>query len=306
MLACEGFSRVSAEMGIQIMNIRVAVFFVSLLLLAAGPINAADESQYKPLQHKFQVYLGGFFPDVSSKITINGEVLPPGPGLDLEEVFGLEDSKALLWGGARWRISRRNHLEFEFVNLNRDGTRTAISEDIQIGDSIVKVGGRVDSTFDITLARLTYGFSLVRNDRMDIQLKAGLHLADLSTSLTLSGAACEVTMPGQMDCIGGAVPVVESQDITAPLPHFGGSFVYGITPSIAARLQIIGFAIELDKIDGSLVELDADFIWQPWDHFGFGVGLRYFDTNIESKSSDLNGKFEFDYFGPTLYVFGTF
>ncbi|MBT8444287.1 MAG: hypothetical protein KJO13_06050, partial [Gammaproteobacteria bacterium] len=98
----------------------------------------------------------------------------------------------------------------------------------------------------------------------------------------------------------------ETESVTAPLPHFGGSFVYGITPSIAARLQIIGFAIELDQIDGSIVELDADFIWQPWKNVGFGLGVRYFDTNIESKGSELNGKFEFDYFGPSIYVMGAF
>jgi len=287
------------------MNIRLTAFLVSLLLVAAGPVSAADEGQFKPLNHKFQVYLGGFLPNVSSEISINGDVVSP-PPVDFEEVFGLEDSKAVLWGGARWRISRRNNLEFEFFSLNRDGSRTAISDPIKIGDSIVQVGGDVASTFDTKLARLTYGFSLVRTERMDIQLKAGLHLADLETSVTLSGAVCEVTDPDEPECVAGTAPVVESEELTAPLPHFGGSLVYGITPSIAARLQIIGFAIELDKIDGSLVEVDADFVWQPWEHVALGLGLRYFDTSIESKGSELNGKFEFDYFGPALYVLGTF
>jgi len=288
------------------MNIRLVVFFVSVLFLVAGPVGAADQDQFKPLNYKVHLYLGGFFPQVGSEIAINGDILPPEPAVSLEDLFGLEDSDTVLWGGARWRISRRNNLELEFFKLNRDGSRTAITEEIRIGDSIVKAGGNVESVFDITLGRLTYGFSLVRNDRMDIQLKAGLHLANLETSIKLSGEACEVTVPGQMDCVAGSVPVIEGEDVTAPLPHFGGSFVYGITPSIAARLQIIGFAIELDDIDGSLVELDADFIWEPWDHFGFGAGLRYFDVSVESTGSELDGKFEFDYFGPVIYVIGSF
>lgn len=287
-------------------NKLVAVSAVFVVLFS-GQVGAAEESQFKPLDHRFEVYLGGFFPDVNSEISINGEVLPPGPGLDFEEVFGLEDSKAVLWGGARWRISRRNHLEFEFFALNRDGQRTAISDPIQIGDSIVQVGGDVTSEFDLSLGRLTYGFSIIRNERMDIQLKAGLHVADLSTSVTLSGAACEVTDPSNPTCIAGTVPVVESEEITAPLPHFGGSFVYGITHTIAARIQVIGFALELDDIEGSIVELDADFVWQPWKNVGFGLGLRYFDTKVEGKKpDDLNGEFQFDYFGPTIYVFAGF
>jgi hypothetical protein len=68
----------------------------------------------------------------------------------------------------------------------------------------------------------------------------------------------------------------------------------------------MGFAIELDDIDGSLIELDADVVWQPWRNVGFGLGLRFFRADVESSGSELNGAFTFDYFGPTLYVQATF
>ena len=147
---------------------------------------------------------------------------------------------------------------------------------------------------------------------MDIQLKAGLHIADVSASLLFSGAVCEadpVTAtcdPDAGPAVGVAAPLLEDEDITAPLPHFGGSFVYGITPSVAARLQIIGFAIELDSIDGSLVELDADLVWQPWEHVGFGAGLRFFEADIQGKGNELNGSFNFQYFGPVVYAIASF
>ncbi len=64
--------------------------------------------------------------------------------------------------------------------------------------------------------------------------------------------------------------------------------------------------MELDDIDGSLVEIDADIAWHPWRNFGFGVGLRYFTLDVESKGSELNGKFDLEYFGPTVYVSASF
>ena len=279
-----------------------------LLLIAAGSAGAAAEwqdTQYKTMSKRFQVYLGGFFPEVETKIALDSTAFDDNPEIDFEEVFGLEDSKTVLWGGVRWRISRRNHLEFEFVNLNRSGSTTFVSEEVEIEDLILVGGARVDTTFDTTLGRLTYGFSIVSNDRMDIQLKAGLHIADLSTSVQATGTVCVLPQmpPG---CPEISTPETVAEDVTAPLPHFGGSFVYGITPSVVARLQIIGFALELDEIDGSIVELDADLIWQPWNNVGFGAGLRYFNTDIKGKGSDLNGSFEFQYFGPTLYVLGSF
>jgi len=64
----------------------------------------------------------------------------------------------------------------------------------------------------------------------------------------------------------------------------------------------VGFAIELDSIDGSLIEIDTDVAWQPWRNIGFGVGVRYFKADVSSKGSELNGEFELEYFGPTLYI----
>ena len=90
------------------------------------------------------------------------------------------------------------------------------------------------------------------------------------------------------------------------MPHLGASFVYVFTPKLSARFQAIGFAIELDRIDGSLLEIDADLIWNPWEHFGIGAGFRYFNANIESKGSKLNGEFDFEYYGPALYGVFTF
>jgi hypothetical protein len=269
-------------------------------------IGNANAEENPLMTDRFNIYLGGFFPQVSSDITINGEILGPGDGLDLENAFGLEDSKSVLWGGARWRISKRNTLEFEFADLNRSGSVTAGTDPIQIGDSVAQFGARIDSTFDITLGRLTYGFSVLKDEKKDLQLRAGLHIADLGVSFQFTGAVC---VDGEVppDCsFFDSTPRFESESVTAPLPHFGAVFSYAFTPNIGARFQVIGFAIELDSIDGSLLEIDADVIWTPWEHFGLGAGLRYFNANIESKGSDLNGEFDFEYYGPAIYGIFTF
>ena len=283
----------------------VMVMFALWLGVASG-VNAAEEKEPGILGHRFHLYLGGFFPEIDSEININGETLPPGPGIDFENIFGLEDSKSVLWGGARWRISRRNLLEFEFLSLNRDGSTGIVSDPIQIGDSVIQAGAEIDSTFDVTVGRLTYGFAFVKKDRMEVQLKAGLHVADVSSSIAATGAVC---VDGEVppNCSFFAqTPRVEAEEITVPLPHLGGQFSYLFTPTVAFRFQVIGFAIELDNIDGALTEIDADVAWTPWDHFGIGAGVRYFKVDVEGKGSDLNGKFEFEYFGPTIYVLAMF
>ncbi len=287
---------------------RKSIFFLTLVCLMAGlalPALAQDDSSYDQFNDPFRVYVGGFFPSANSEITINGTAVTP-PPINVEDVLGVEDSSSVPWIGAQWHISQRNSLELEFFELNRDGVINVVPNPIEVGDLIIE-NGSINTAFDMSIARLTYGFSVVRNERMDIQLKGGLHVANLSAALQLSGAVCDVTM-GQMPpgCPAGQTPPAETEDVTAPLPHFGGSIAYAIIPTVAASIQIIGFAIELGNIDGSLVEIDADIAWQPYRHFGFGVGLRYFNANVESTGSELSGKFDLEYFGPTVYVSATF
>jgi hypothetical protein len=280
--------------------------FLLYLVLIVPMIGNANAEENPLMTDRFNIYLGGFFPQVSSDITINGDILGPGDGLDFEDTLGLEDSKSVFWGGARWRISKRNSVEFEFANLNRSGTVAGLTDPIQIGDSIVQVGGQIDSTFDVTLGRLTYGFAVLKREKMEIMLKAGVHIADLGASLQLTGAVC---VDGEVppDCsFFDSTPRFETESVTAPLPHFGATFNYAFTPNIAARFQVLGFAIELDSLDGSLLEVDADVLWTPWEHFGLAAGFRYFNANIESKGSDLNGEFDFEYYGPAIYGIATF
>lgn len=287
---------------------RKSVLFPSclFLIIALTPsVQAEDDGRYAPFNDRFRIYLGGFFSQTGSKVAINGTTVTP-PPIDVEDLLGVEDSSSVLWGGAFWHISRRNSLEVEYFSLNRAGFINLIPDPIAVADLIIE-SGSINTSFDLSVARLTYGFSFVRTDRMDIQVKAGLHVADMSATLQLAGAVCDVTL-GQMPpgCPGGQTPPTEEEDVSALLPHLGGMFAYAITPTIAARFQGIGFALELDNIDGSLIEIDADIVWHPWRHWGFGAGLRYFNVDIESQGSELNGKFEFEYWGPSVYVTTTF
>lgn len=283
---------------------------LAVLIMLTGSVAAIADTTtpgtYQMLDQKYQIYLGGFFPEVESTISINGNVLPPQPGIDFEKVLGIESSKNVVWGGARWRISRRNSLELEFFSLNRSGSTAIATDPLEIGDSIVQAGAQVDTTVDLSLGRLTYGYSLYRSERADFQLKAGLHLLDTSVALQATGAVCVDGETPPNCSVFESTPRTESEDVTAPLPHLGLSFGYGITPSVALRLQTIGFAVEIDNIDGSIIEVDADVLWQPWEHVGFGAGVRYFEVKVSAEDSGFNGEYEFNYLGPVIYATASF
>jgi hypothetical protein len=266
---------------------------------------AADD--YAFLNDPWRVYVGAFNASVNSEIGINGDELPPGPPIDVEDVLGVEDSKTVAWGGIAWHFAPRHSLEFEIFALNRsDSVSDTYDPPLQVGDLFIE-DGQISTSYDTNLARLTYGFSIMRSERYELQLEAGLHIASLEVALQLAGAICD---PTTTPAVPPGCPAGNSgdggEDVTAPLPHFGASFVYVFTPTLAMQVGAKGFAIELDQIDGSIIEIDADVVWQPWRNIGLGAGVRYFNTDVKSKGSDLNGSFKFEYIGPTVYVQATF
>lgn len=288
--------------------IRKTIIYAVPLFLFTGlvtPAVAQDNGEFASFNDTFRVYIGAFTPTLSSEVTINGDNVSP-PPLDLEDALGVSDSETVLWGGFQWIISQRNSIELEFFQLNRDGVVDLFPDPVAVGDLIIE-SGSIDSAFDLAVTRVTYGFALKRSERMNLRIKGGLHIGDFSVGLQLQGAVCDVGL-GQMPpgCPVGQTPPLESETVTAPLPHFGVSYDYAISEKVAVRFQVLAFAIEIDNIDGSLVELDADIDWKPWRNFGFGLGLRYYKFDVEAKGSNLNGKFNLEYYGPAVYVAGSF
>jgi hypothetical protein len=284
---------------------RKSILVASVFLLF--PLSVVAEDDYNQINDPFRIYLGAFWPSVSSKININGELQPPGPPISIEDQLGVKDSAETVWGGLEWRLSRRNTLALETFSLNRDGgVSGTFSPPIQVGDTFIE-GGAIATSFDSTVTRLTYGFSVKRSERSDLQLMGGLHIADLSVGLQLSGNVCDTTTDPIMPPGCPAMSTgVAGESVTAPLPHFGVSYAYAFSPTLALRLKALAFAIEINSIDGKILEGDLDLTWQPTRHFGAGIGFRYFNTNVKSSGSDLNGEFDHEYVGPTLYLQASF
>jgi hypothetical protein len=282
---------------------RASIFLVGVLL-ASG---AEAETVIAPntvMDDRFTFYIGGFFPQVSSDIRLDAEIAGGiGDTISLEDTLGLEDSKSVLWGGFNWRMARRHTFELEAFQLNRSGTVGAVTDPFQIGNSIVQVGARVETEFDLGIARLTYGYSFIKDEKKEAVVKGGIHWASVDVAMRLSGAVLDVET---MMPIAGGEQVEEDGDISAPLPHLGMSFNYAITPKLLGRVQALGFVLSVGDYSGLLIDSGIDIAYTPWKHFGFGGGIRFFDLRLEAENNRLDGEFEFDYWGPTLFVVASF
>ncbi len=249
---------------------------------------------------KYSLALGGFFPRVKSKFTLNG---PGGGGteIDMEDDLGLNSGTSSAWIAFDWRFKPRHKLEVEWFQLNRKGSRSA-SRSFTIDNTTVGVGASVDSKSDFNLGRVTYGYSIIRKNNLDLSVLVGAHIATVKATITASG---NVSVDG-VPVLAGSV-TESSSTLTIPLPHLGGSLSYEFTPRISGKLAVLGFALDLGDYSGYLLEVDATMAYQLSKYFGIGGGLKYFNLNVQANvSGGGNAEFDYSFFGPAIFGYASF
>jgi len=275
------------------------------LFASAGSIATAAEGEESSsptslFGSKYTLALGGFFPRVDSTLTLNG---PRGGGteIDLEDDAGLDSDTSSAWVSFNWRFKPRHQLQVEWFQLNRKGSLTA-GRSLTIGDMTVGVGASLESKVNFDLGRVTYGYSIIRKDNLDLSFLVGAHVATVKGTVTAAG---NVSVDG-VPVVSGSV-TESSSELTFPLPHLGGSLGYEFTPKLAGNLTVLAFALDIGEYSGSLLQVDVMMAYQLSKTFGIGGGLKYFNLNFQANQSD-GGSVEYDYnfFGPAIFGYATF
>jgi len=156
-----------------------------------------------PTGNRFAIAGGGFRPNLDTKIRLDGSDGQIGTVIDFESNLGMQESKSLPLLRARWRISRRNAIDFGYFNLNRSGQ--ALSDvSIRFGDVEFPANIPLNSFFDSQAYSAAWSYSFIHNDRTDIAFQVGLNVQDIRVGIR-----------------GPAGIPSEEAELTAPLPTLG-------------------------------------------------------------------------------------
>jgi hypothetical protein len=279
----------------------VAILFLSAAMTSESVLAASETNGNKSgfLTDEFYVAIGGYFPTVDSDIRLDAPDGSRGTDFDLEDELGLDETTATGFGYFRWRFAPRHRVEMEIFALNRDGNSVA-SKPFRIGKVTGDVGVRLDTTFDLTIGRITYGYSLIHDSKKELGILAGLHLADVSASIAMQG---DLTIGGTAFTNSAAK---QGGDLVLPLPHIGGFFSYAITPKLTGSVNVLAFYLDVGDVRGGLLEVDGILHYNVTKHFGIGGGLKYFDLDVVDSTDSFRGEFELRFLGPTLFLTGHF
>jgi hypothetical protein len=264
--------------------------------LAAESENAAGS--HSMFDSKFVVAFGGYFPYVDTTVRV-GSSGSSGSDLDFEDDLGFEKDSASAWLSFNWRFAPRHQLHLEWFQLDRSGS-SSTSIPLDVGGTII-ASGKLDSKLDLDIGRITYGYSMIRDESHDLSFQAGLHIATAKATITMTGLISVNGTP----FIGGQ-HTESTSSFTLPLPHLGLKYDYKFAPKWITSFSLLGFWLKLDEFSGYLIEANGAVIYEVTDSFGIGGALKYYKIDMENSSSSGNVRFDLQFVGPALFVYGSF
>ena len=260
---------------------------ITLIAQDARKETAEDSLQYN--WERFSVNLGGFLASMNSDISLRGRQMGLGVIINMEDALGLSSSAVVIRGEAEYNFGskRRSHVKVSYFGIIRNSTKTLKSE-LEIGNSVFPVGTELASRLGLHIIRGLYDYSYFRDDRISLGISGGLYVLPMNFSI-------------RTDII-----IDESASFIAPLPVFGIRNDFLITPKISLKQNLEVLYLKTSGSEGSISDLNIWIEFNPFKHFGFGLGYNTFQfnfSNIEGTRNEreFEGSFKTGYSGLLFY-----
>ena len=127
----------------------------------------------KGIRDRFQVQLGGYFPQLQSRVALSPSGVGAGTAIDLEELLDLENRERVFRLKGYWRFGLKHRFDFGWYEVDRSSSGT-VDEEFEWGGDIIEVDSYVDSTFKTGIFTALYGYSLVHNPRIESGVSVGI------------------------------------------------------------------------------------------------------------------------------------
>jgi hypothetical protein len=186
------------------------------------------------------------------------------------------------------RMRERNRLRVDFLQLNRHGD-TLLARPLRFGNDNYLGNDRVLTDFKWSMFGLTYTYSLLKFERVELGAGLGVHLL-------------------QTEAVGEVPARRLRQDFSAagPFPSLAldGSWRFARRFSLNARVQY--FSASIDDFDGLLRVWHADVQYRWRRHLAIGAGYGVMGAHIASADADFPGDFGLAARGPEVFLRASF
>lgn len=242
-------------------------------------------------QNNTIIRVGGFYANTDSSIDVNDPLLGNNFSLDFEQDLNLEDSQLLPFFEFTYRFNERHNIYIDWKQLHRNAIVQSVEKPFQFTwDDItydIKSGISLDTTLNIDIARVGYGYDIWQGDNYDIGVSIGLHTMFIETGFKGDIGICNVDTETRCpDTI--TIPNMVDNKITAPLPDVGIYGSYQVYPGFMFSGHAQYFYIKLDDLKGGLVDIRLGVEAAITDNWHMTAAFNYYEVDVEYSSTLKN------------------
>lgn len=236
------------------------------------------------IEDRFRVEVMTLSAGLDTDLRIDPTIATPGTPINAEDDLGLDDSDLLPLAEITLLPGERHLIRLSGFGIRRAAEKI-IDRTIVFDDQTYLAGERVNSTLNLTMLGLTYGYSVLKTHRADVALTFGIQVIEVEANAVVRSRV-----------------VREAETEVTPLPLVGleGRFDFNERWSAEARVQYL--SVEFDEIDGTMLDARAALTWRKNPHLVFGLGYRNFAVEIDSRDIDTPGIVDLQMAGPLLFM----
>jgi hypothetical protein len=267
---------------------------LAILLSACLPLARADDIPWglnPALNDEFAFELGTFYAArTNTTAQLNSTTTGAGTSIDFQNLLGMSSSAWGPDGAFRWRMSEKWRLEASFFWIGQTGDKS-IDRDIHWGDVTYPINAEVTSKMNFSDLRASVGYSFYKTSDKELGVGLGLH------TLTYQFSLASLTQG------------TEGTRVLAPLPVLSvyGGFALNDQWSVSTRIDY--FSLTYQQYHGGITSIALNALYQPFRHFGVGVGYQALFINFSADSTGVTsfeGKLNQSLQGPTFFLTASF
>jgi hypothetical protein len=277
------------------MNKKLSMCLSVLIVSSASGALMAQDSDYHPfLSNSLTVSLGAMKSNNSFNVESDlGDDI--GDEIDFDDTLNVSDSSTFFNGQIKWKFGKEKKWSVagQYFSNNATGS-TVLTEDVEWDGLTFREGSFVESGVKMSVARLFFGRSFIKNDQNDFGIGIGIHTLKMKAFIEGEIEIDDETTEFQRGDV----------DVSQPLPNIGAWYHFSPAQKwlLHARVDWIGASI--GDYDGHMWNTNIGVNWQAFDHVGFDLSWQYFNLNVSVDSDDWTGGADMRYSGPVLAITG--
>ena len=290
---------------------KIGISILSLLAMSTCWAQDTDISSQEN-ESKTVIRVGGFYSNSNSSMDVTNPILGNDFKIDFEKDLNLEESQFLPFFEAFYHFNDKHMLYIDWKQLHRNAEVQQITKPFQVNfdDQIydIQLGAKINTTLNIDIARIGYGYSFMQGNNYTLGLSLGLHTMFIETGFEGNIGAC-IDSESFDGCGATATNRMIEESVTAPLPDIGIYGDYEFIPGFRFTAHAQYFYIKLDDLKGGLIDIRAGVEAEITENWHMSAAFNYYEVDVDyaqkvtqSNLDVANYNLYYSFIGPMLSV----